>query len=163
MSKDWSSLLQTVCAPQLWMRYWVCAVEWAVPRPAGPCPCLLGSHSKEAFCGAGEMQAAAPGVQDGSSGRILKIVDMCMSPTGSHPPWDRSHTTLMSELLRTALNLAPHSKSSKENHILEQVFRKSFLFKIHMKCVSFANTGLVSQFQLSNCLPGPLSLCAVLK
>ena len=91
-----------------------------------------------------------------------KLLTCVCLPLGRILPGTEART-FTSELLQTTLNLAPHSKSSKENHILEQVFRKPFLFKIHMKCVSFANTGLVSQVQLSNCLPGPLSLCAVLK
>jgi len=41
----------------------------------------------EAVCGAGEMLAAAPGIQVGSSGRILKIADM--SPIWSYDPGDR--------------------------------------------------------------------------
>ena len=71
--------------------------------------------------------------------------------------------TLMSEFLLTTLYLTLHLKFSKENHKLDQVFRNPFLFKIQVKCVSFVNTGLGSQVQLSSCLPGPLPLCAVLK
>ena len=70
---------------------------------------------------------------------------------------------LTSKFLLTTLYVTPHSKFSKENHKSEQVFRNPFLFKIQVKCVSFVNTGLGSQVQLSSCLPGPLQLCIVLK
>ena len=60
--------------------------------------------------------------------------------------------TLMNEFLLTTLYLTPHSKFSKENHKLEQVLRNPSLFKIQVKCVSFVNTGLGSQVQLSSCL-----------
>lgn len=66
----------------------------------------------------GKTLAAAPGVQDESSGRILKTIGIYMSSTGSHDHWDRDQDFISKCLLLT-LNLVPHLKSSGENYTLE--------------------------------------------
>lgn len=66
----------------------------------------------------GEMLAAAPGVQNESSGRILKAIDIYMSSTGSYDHWDRDQDFISKHLLLT-LNLVPHLKFSGENYILK--------------------------------------------
>lgn len=119
-------------------------------------------HRKEGLCGTGEVLVAAPGVQDGSSGSILQMLT-CICPPLGYMIFGTEARILLGVVLLPTLNVTPHSESSKENHILEQVCENPFLLNIQRKCVSFANIGLASWVQPSDRRPGPLRPCAVLK